>query len=383
MSEESLCIFDTTLRDGEQSPGINLHQNEKIEIAEMLESLRVDVIEAGFASASQGDFNSIKAIAEQVKDSTVCSLCRATDKEIDMTAEALKPAISGRIHIVLSTSDLHMRHKLKMSPADVIELGVRAVKRARQYSNNVEFSCEDASRSDIDFLSKFVESVISAGATTVSLPDTVGYALPSDYASMISTLRSNVVNSDKVVFSAHCHNDLGLAVANSLAAIEAGARQVECTINGLGERAGNASLEEIVMAIKTRKDRFSVNTRIRTNRLLATSQLVSDITGFIVPPNKAIVGKNAFLHESGIHQDGMLKDRNTYQIMDGADVGWTGSNMVMGKHSGRNGFQNYMKLLGVEFNTKDQLNSAFNKFKHLTDSYSCVSDEQLISICRD
>lgn len=379
MLDNRLKILDTTLRDGEQSPGVNLHLNEKVEIAAMLEKLRVDVIEAGFAVASEGDFNSIVEISKNVKDSTICSLCRATEKDIDRTAEAVKLAKSSRIHIVLSTSDIHMQYKLQMKPDEVMEMAVKAVKRARKYSDDVEFSCEDASRSNIDFLSRFLEAVIDAGANTVSLPDTVGYSLPNDYFQLIHRLRHNVSNADKAIFSAHCHNDLGLAVANTLAAVDAGVRQVECTVNGIGERAGNASLEEIVMAIRTRQDSFKVDTQINSKYLVPASKLVSKITGLPVQHNKAIVGKNAFSHESGIHQDGMLKNPLTYQIIDAESVGWGEFHIVLGKHSGRNGFQQHMKNLGVNFINKDDLNNAFNEFKRLTDIYPQVTDEQLLS----
>ncbi|NLR75956.1 2-isopropylmalate synthase [Leeia aquatica] len=369
MSSNQVIILDTTMRDGEQSPGVSMSLNEKVEIALMLEKLGVDVIEAGFAAASEGDFAAIQAVGRAVKDSTICSLSRAVERDIDLTAEAVGGAAMSRIHIVLSTSPIHMQHKLRMAPEQVLEQGVLAVKRARRYSDNVEFSCEDASRSDLDFLCRFVEAVIAAGASTVSLPDTVGYALPQEYGNLISHLLNHVPGADKVVLSAHCHNDLGMAVANSLSAIKAGARQVECTINGIGERAGNAALEEIVMALRTRQNHFGLQTRIQPQYLVPASQLVSGITGFQVQPNKAIVGRNAFSHQSGIHQDGMLKNPSTYQIMTAADVGWTNAPhmLVLSKHSGRNGYREYMRQLGFEFSSDRELDEAFLRFKRMAD----------------
>jgi 2-isopropylmalate synthase len=314
-------------------------RDEKVRIAKALEKLRVDVIEAGFPIASPGDFESVKAVAETVKDSTVCGLARALDKDIDRAGEALKNANSGRIHTFIATSPIHMEKKLKMSPDQVVEQAVHAVRRARQFTDDVEFSPEDAGRSEIDFLCRVLEAVIDAGARTLNIPDTVGYAVPHQFGSLISQLRERIPNADKAVFSVHCHNDLGLAVANSLAAVRNGARQVECTINGLGERAGNAALEEVVMAVRTRQDLFECDTRLDTTQIVNCSRLVSGITGFPVQPNKAIVGANAFAHESGIHQDGVLKHRETYEIMRAQDVGWTQNRMVLGKHSGRNAFR--------------------------------------------
>ena len=333
--QDNLIIFDTTLRDGEQSPGASMTKEEKVRIAKMLEKMHVDVIEAGFPIASQGDFEGVQAVARAIKDSTVCGLARALDKDIDRAGEALKDANSGRIHTFIATSPIHMQMKLRMEPDQVIEQAVRAVKRARQFTDNVEFSPEDAGRSEPEFLCRILEAVIDAGAGTLNIPDTVGYNVPEQFGGLIRTLRENIPNSDKAIFSVHCHNDLGLAVANSLSAVMNGARQVECTINGLGERAGNASLEEVVMAVRTRQDIFDCNVEhIDTTQIVPCSRLVSGITGFAVQPNKAIVGANAFAHESGIHQDGVLKKRETYEIMRAEDVGWSTNRMVLGKHSG-------------------------------------------------
>ena len=344
---DQLIIFDTTLRDGEQSPGASMTRDEKLRIARQLERMRVNVIEAGFAAASNGDFEAVKAVAEAIKDSTVCSLARANEADIRRAGEAVRPAASSRIHTFIATSPIHMEKKLRMSPDEVVEQAVRAIGWARQYTDDVEFSAEDAGRSEIDFLCRIFEEVIKAGATTINVPDTVGYNVPEQFAATIRTLIERVPNSDKVVWSVHCHNDLGLAVANSLAAVRAGARQVECTINGLGERAGNASLEEIVMAVRTRRDVYQCDTRIDTTHIVPASKLVSSITGFAVQPNKAIVGANAFAHESGIHQDGVLKHRETYEIMRAEDVGWTANKLVMGKHSGRNALRSRLLELGV------------------------------------
>lgn len=343
MSENRVVIFDTTLRDGEQSPGASMTRDEKLRIARSLEKMRVDVIEAGFAMASPGDFESVKAIAETIRESTICSLSRALDKDIDRAAEALKPASRGRIHTFIATSPIHMKYKLQMEPEQVIEQAVHAVKRARNLVEDVEFSCEDAGRSELDFLCRIIEKAIDAGARTINIPDTVGYALPHQFGDTIRQLIERIPNSDKAIFSVHCHNDLGLAVANSLSAVVNGARQVECTINGLGERAGNASLEEIVMAIRTRGDNLRVDTAINTRQIVPASRLVSGITGFPVQPNKAIVGINAFAHEAGIHQDGVLKHRETYEIMRAEDVGWNANRMVLGKHSGRNAFKSRLQ----------------------------------------
>jgi 2-isopropylmalate synthase len=375
---DKLIIFDTTLRDGEQSPGASMTREEKVRIAKALERMRVDVIEAGFPIASPGDFEAVKAVADAIKDSTVCGLARALDKDIDRAGEALKGAHSARIHTFIATSPIHMKMKLRMEPDQVVEQAVRAVKRARQYTDNVEFSPEDAGRSELDFLCRVLEAVIDAGATTVNIPDTVGYNLPQQFGSLIANLRERVPNADKAVFSVHCHNDLGLAVANSLAAVMNGARQVECTINGLGERAGNASLEEVVMAVTTRRDVFPVNVdHLDRTQIVPCSRLVSSITGFAVQPNKAIVGANAFAHESGIHQDGVLKSRETYEIMRAEDVGWTTNRMVLGKHSGRNAFRSRMQELGVSFASEEHLNDAFVRFKDLADKKHEIYDEDL------
>ena len=383
MNKERLIIFDTTLRDGEQSPGATMDQDEKLRIAKALERMRVDVIEAGFAIASQGDFEAVKAIADTVRESTICSLARAKAEDIDRAAEALAGAESGRIHTFLATSPIHMEHKLRMTPDQVVENAVAAVKHARNRIDDVEFSCEDAGRSELDFLCRIVEAAIDAGARTINIPDTVGYNIPEQFAHTIRSLLERVPNADKAVFSVHCHNDLGLAVANSLAAVQAGARQVECTINGLGERAGNASLEEIVMAVRTRQDLFPVDTGINTREIVPASKLVSTITGFPVQPNKAIVGANAFAHESGIHQDGVLKHRETYEIMSAEDVGWHTNRMVLGKHSGRVAFRARLEELGIPLGSDASLNIAFQRFKDLADKKHEVFDEDLQALVSD
>lgn len=380
---DKLIIFDTTLRDGEQSPGASMTRDEKVRIAKALERMRVDVIEAGFPVASAGDFAAVQAVANAVKDSTVCGLARALEKDIDRAAEALKGAKSARIHTFLATSPIHMKMKLKMEPEQVVEHAVQAVKRARQYTDDVEFSPEDAGRSEIDFLCRVLEAVIKAGARTVNIPDTVGYSMPHQFGELIRTLRTRVPNSDQAVFSVHCHNDLGLAVANSLSAVLNGARQVECTINGLGERAGNAALEEIVMTVRTRPDVFSCHVDLDTTHIVACSRLVSSITGFAVQPNKAIVGANAFAHESGIHQDGVLKHRTTYEIMRAEDVGWSTNRMVLGKHSGRNAFRTRLQELGVAFDSEQELNAAFERFKELADKKHDIYDEDLQALVTD
>ena len=376
-SKDKLIIFDTTLRDGEQSPGASMTRDEKVRIAKALERMRVDVIEAGFPIASVGDFEAVQAVARAVKDSTVCGLARALDKDIDRAGEALKDANSARIHTFIATSPIHMKMKLRMEPDQVVEQAVRAVKRARKYTDNVEFSPEDAGRSDLDFLCRVLEAVIAAGARTVNIPDTVGYNLPHQFGDLILKLRQRVPNADQAVFSVHCHNDLGLAVANSLSAVMNGARQVECTINGLGERAGNAALEEIVMAVATRQDVFPCQTDLDTTQIMTCSRLVSGITGFAVQPNKAIVGANAFAHESGIHQDGVLKSRETYEIMRAQDVGWSANRIVLGKHSGRNALKSRLKELGIEFESEEALNDTFARFKDLADKKHEIFDEDL------
>ncbi len=383
MSKQRLIIFDTTLRDGEQSPGASMTQEEKIRIALMLEKMRVDVIEAGFPAASPGDFESVKAIATIIKDSTICGLARALDKDIDRVAEAIKPANSGRIHTFIATSPIHMQNKLRMTPDQVVEQAVYAVKRARNYTDDVEFSCEDAGRSEFDFLCRVIEAAIDAGARTINIPDTVGYQIPHVFGDIVGRLIQTIPNADKAVFSVHCHNDLGLAVGNSLAAVMQGARQVECTINGLGERAGNAALEEIVMAVRTRADVFPVETRIDTTHIVPTSRLVSNVTGFPVQPNKAVVGANAFAHESGIHQDGVLKHRETYEIMRAQDVGWIDNKIVLGKHSGRNALKTRLQDLGIELKSEDELNIAFTRFKDLADRKHDIFDEDLMVLMMD
>ena len=380
---DKLIIFDTTLRDGEQSPGASMTRDEKVRIAKALERMRVDVIEAGFPVASPGDFESVQAVAEAVKDSRVCALARALDKDIDRAGEALRGANAARIHTFIATSPIHMQMKLRMSPDQVVEQAVKAVTRARQYVDDVEFSPEDAGRSEIDFLCRVIEAVINAGARTVNIPDTVGYNLPHQFGSLVRTLRERVPNADKVVFSVHCHNDLGLAVANSLSAVLNGARQVECTINGLGERAGNAALEEIVMAVHTRQDIFSCKTDIDTTQIVPCSRLVSGITGFAVQPNKAIVGANAFAHESGIHQDGVLKSRETYEIMRAQDVGWVANRMVLGKHSGRNAFRTRLQEIGITLGSDEDVNAAFARFKELADKKHEIYDEDLQALVTD
>jgi len=372
-----LVIFDTTMRDGEQSPGASMTKDEKIRIGKALEKMKVDVIEAGFAAASQGDFDAISAVAKAVKNSTICSLARAVDHDIDRAAEALKAAQRARIHTFIATSPIHMEYKLRMAPDQVVDRAIYAVKRARNLVEDVEFSCEDAGRSHNDFLCRIIEAAIKAGARTINIPDTVGYAIPEEFGYKIKNLIERIPNADQAIFSVHCHNDLGLAVANSLAAVANGARQVECTINGLGERAGNAALEEIVMGVRTRSDLFDVTTGIDATQIVPTSRLVSSITGFPVQPNKAIVGANAFAHESGIHQDGVLKHRETYEIMRAEDVGWGANKMVMGKHSGRAAFRSRLEELGVTFTSDQELNEAFARFKALADKKHEIFDEDL------
>ena len=374
---DRLIIFDTTLRDGEQSPGASMTKDEKIRIARQLERLRVDVIEAGFAAASPGDFDAIRSIAETIKESTVCSLARVSEKDIRAAGEAIKPAAKGRIHTFIATSPIHMEKKLRMNPDQVVDAAVKGVKMALQYTSDVEFSAEDAIRSDMDFLVRIFGEVIKAGATTINVPDTVGYSVPGGLGDRFKYLIERTPGADKVIWSAHCHNDLGMAVANSLSAVLNGARQVECTINGLGERAGNASLEEIVMAVKVRQDVFKCDTRIDTTQIVTTSRLVSQITGYPVQPNKAVVGANAFAHESGIHQDGVLKHRETYEIMRAEDVGWSANKISLGKLSGRNAFKQRLAELGIEFESEQALNDAFARFKDLADKKSEIFDEDL------
>ncbi len=381
---EKLIIFDTTLRDGEQSPGASMTRDEKIRIAKQLERLRVDVIEAGFAAASQGDFESIRSISSVIRDSIVCSLSRANDRDIARAAEALEHAQRKRIHTFIATSPLHMEKKLRMSPDQVVEQAKMAVRYARKFTDDVEFSPEDGSRSEMDFLCRVIETVINEGATTINFADTVGYAVPTLYGTMIRNLRERIPNSDKAIWSVHCHNDLGMAVANSLSGvIIGGARQVECTINGLGERAGNTALEEIVMAIRTRKDYFDFQLGIDTTQIVPTSKLVAQITGFNVQPNKAVVGANAFAHASGIHQDGILKARDTYEIMRAEDVGWAANKIVLGKLSGRNAFKQRLDELGIELESEAEVNAAFARFKELADRKSEIYDEDIMALVSD
>jgi 2-isopropylmalate synthase len=381
---DKLIIFDTTLRDGEQSPEASMTRDEKLRIARQLERLKVDVIEAGFAASSNGDFDAVQAIANAIKDSTICSLSRANDRDISRAAEALKGARSARIHTFIATSALHMEKKLRMTPEQVLEQAKLSVRFARNLVGDVEFSPEDGYRSDVDYLCRVLEAVIKEGATTINVPDTVGYAVPELYGNFIKTLRERVPNSDKAIWSVHCHNDLGMAVANSLAGVKiGGARQVECTINGLGERAGNCSLEEIVMAVKTRRDYFDLDMNIDPLHIVAASRMVSQTTGFVVQPNKAVVGANAFAHASGIHQDGMLKARETYEIMRAEDVGWSASKMVLGKLSGRNAFKQRLLDLGVQMESETDINAAFAKFKELADRKSEIFDEDILALVSD
>ncbi len=382
-TKEKLIIFDTTLRDGEQSPGASMTRDEKVRIAKALERMRVDIIEAGFPVASPGDFEAVQAVARAVRESRVCGLARALERDIDRAGEALRDAAASRIHTFIATSPIHMKMKLRMEPDQVLAQAVQAVRHARRYTDDVEFSPEDAGRSDIDFLCRVLEAVIEAGAGTVNIPDTVGYNVPEQFGRLIHELRERIPNSGQAVFSVHCHNDLGLAVANSLAAVMNGARQVECTINGLGERAGNAALEEVVMAVRTRQDVFPCDSELDTTQIVPTSRLVSGITGFPVQPNKAIVGANAFAHESGIHQDGVLKSRETYEIMRAEDVGWSANRMVLGKHSGRNAFRTRLKELGIVFASEEELNEAFARFKELADKKHEIYEEDLQALVTD
>ncbi|HFC7723664.1 TPA: 2-isopropylmalate synthase [Neisseria meningitidis] len=378
-----VIIFDTTLRDGEQSPGAAMTKEEKIRVARQLEKLGVDIIEAGFAAASPGDFEAVNAIAKTITKSTVCSLSRAIERDIRQAGEAVAPAPKKRIHTFIATSPIHMEYKLKMKPKQVIEAAVKAVKIAKEYTDDVEFSCEDALRSEIDFLAEICGAVIEAGATTINIPDTVGYSIPYKTEEFFRELIVKTPNGGKVVWSAHCHNDLGLAVANSLAALKGGARQVECTVNGLGERAGNASVEEIVMALKVRHDLFGLETGIDTTQIVPSSKLVSTITGYPVQPNKAIVGANAFSHESGIHQDGVLKHRETYEIMSAESVGWATNRLSLGKLSGRNAFKTKLADLGIELESEEALNAAFARFKELADKKREIFDEDLHALVSD
>ena len=374
---EKILIFDTTLRDGEQSPGFSMNIQEKLQVAKQLEKLNVDIIEAGFPIASEGDFQAVRAIAKSIKRSKIAALARAEDKDIDRAWEAIKEAPHPFIHTFISTSDLHLKHQLHLSRKDVLQKAIRAVKRAKSYTPHVEFSAMDATRTERNYLCQVVEAAINAGATTINIPDTVGYAIPQEFGDLIKHLRKNVSNIDKAILSVHCHNDLGLAVANSLAAVLNGARQVECTINGIGERAGNASMEEIVMSIRTRKDFFKqLYTQIVTEQIYPTSRLLTQITGISVQPNKAIVGINAFAHESGIHQDGLLKEKITYEIMTPESIGISQSTLVLGKHSGRHAFKDRLKKLGYEL-SDEEVNILFKRFKDLADKKKEVFDEDL------
>lgn len=380
--ENHVRIFDTTLRDGEQSPGASMTLEEKLRIADQLDTMGVDIIEAGFAIASNGDFECVNKIAQQVKNSTVCSLARAALGDIDRAAEAIKPAANGRIHTFIATSPLHMKVKLQMEPEAVIDAIHQSVSRARNFVDDVEWSAEDATRTDMDFLYRAVDAAIKAGATTINLPDTVGYATPEEYGQMFRHVIENVSNADKAIFSTHCHNDLGLAVANSLAGVAGGARQIECTINGIGERAGNAAMEEVVMALRTRADAMPFSTNIVTTEILRASKLVSTVTGFNVQNNKAIVGANAFAHESGIHQDGMLKSSETYEIMTPESVGVTKTKLVMGKLSGRAAFADKLKELGYELGN-NAFQDCFRRFKELADRKKTIYDEDIVALVDD
>ncbi|MEI6206479.1 MAG: 2-isopropylmalate synthase [Desulfuromonadales bacterium] len=382
-NRQIIRIFDTTLRDGEQAPGNSMNIEEKLRIAKQLQKLNVDVIEAGFPIASDGDFEAVKLIAQTVKGPEIAGLCRSSEKDIDRAWEALKYAGDrGRIHTFIATSDIHMKHKLMMEPSKVLASAVKAVKRAAAYTPNVEFSCEDAVRTRLPFLAEVVEAVIAAGATTVNIPDTVGYTIPFEYFNIIKYLVDNVPNIDKAIISVHCHNDLGLSVANSIAAVQAGARQVECTINGIGERAGNCSLEEFVMILRTRRDILPFETKVVTEHLTPASRLLTNITGIAVQPNKSVVGANAFAHEAGIHQHGMLMDKSTYEIMTPESVGLLASSLVLGKHSGRHAFKKRLEELGYDLD-EDKLNKAFDRFKTLADLKKEVFDEDLDAIISD
>ncbi len=384
LDDDRIIFFDTTLRDGEQSPGFSMNLEEKLRMAAALDDLGVDVIEAGFAIASPGDFESVQSIARLFgrEGPVVASLSRANPADIMASANAVKPAARPRIHIVLATSELHMRVKLRMTPDQVLERITESVTLARNHAADVEWSAEDGSRSEDEFLCRCVEAAIKAGATTINIPDTVGYALPEETGRQFRMLRERVPGAEKIIFSTHNHNDLGLAVANTLAAVQAGVRQIECTINGIGERAGNAALEEIAMALRTRHDRIASRHSIKTQRLLGISRLLAAITGFDVQPNKAIVGRNAFAHESGIHQDGVLKDASTYEIMTPESVGWTKSSLVLGKHSGRAAFKDRLATLGYVVGD-NQLNDAFKRFKDLADRKKIVYDEDIAALVDD
>lgn len=379
---DRILLFDTTLRDGEQSPGNTMNTPEKLRVARQLEALGVDIIEAGFPIASEGDFDAVRQIAETIKDSEVAGLARANNEDIDRAWEAIKVAKMPRIHTFISTSDIHLKHQFRKNKDEILDLAVNAVKRAKKYTDNVEFSAMDATRSDWDYLCKVFTAVIDAGAITLNVPDTVGYAVPDEFGKLIRYIKKNVPNISKAIISVHCHNDLGLAVANSIAAIQNGARQVECTINGIGERAGNASLEEIAMILRTRKDLFNADTRIKTEKIYPTSRLITSITGVPVQPNKAIVGANAFAHESGIHQDGLLKSKITYEIMTPESVGILKSSLILGKHSGRHAFRERINEMGYSLEDKE-LNLAFKRFKALSDMKKDIYNEDIEMIIMD
>ena len=381
-TQPKITIFDTTMRDGEQSPGASMSHDEKLEIAALLDAMGVDVIEAGFPIASNGDFEAVRAVAGVVKNAVVCGLSRAGAKDIERCAEAIKPAARSRIHTFISTSPIHMKHKLNMAPEQVLDAVTFSVSHARKFTDDVEWSAEDATRSERDFLARCIEAAIRAGATTINLPDTVGYSFPQEYQRMFEDMIARVPDADNVIFSTHCHNDLGLAVANSLAGVMGGARQIECAINGLGERAGNAALEEVVMALRVRGDGMPYTTGIDGQKLVRASKLVSQVTGFPVQYNKAIVGKNAFAHESGIHQDGMLKHTQTYEIMRPEDVGQGATSLVMGKHSGRHAFKDKLKELGFELHD-NAFQDAFERFKALADRKKHVYDDDIVALVED
>jgi 2-isopropylmalate synthase len=383
MSADKVFIFDTTLRDGEQSPGASLSISEKLEVAQQLAKLKVDIIEAGFPVSSPAQFEATRLCAEQVKGPVICGLARTHEKDITAAGEALKPAARKRIHTFVATSPIHMEYKLRKKPDEVVKMAIEAVKLAKTFTDDVEFSPEDACRSEMEFLYEVLSAVVEAGATTLNIPDTVGYILPYEYGQIIAKLKANVKDIDKAVISTHCHNDLGMATANSLAGVRNGARQVECTINGLGERAGNAAMEEVVMSIHTRPDFFGkVRTGIKTTEIYRASQLVSQLTGFVIQPNKAIIGKNAFAHEAGIHVDGILKKRDTYEIMTPETIGLSGSRMVLGRHSGRHGFVDRCKSLGFKL-TKGETEIAYQKFLEIADKKKEVFDEDIAAIISD
>src|SRR5436190_18945266 len=383
MNNARITVFDTTLRDGEQSPGCSMNTQEKVRLALQLDRLGVDVIEAGFPIASDGDFAAVQSVAAAAPRPIIAALARAAKHDIERAAQALKAAVRPRIHVFLATSDIHLQHKLRISRQQCLEQARDMVRLAKSFCNDIEFSPEDATRTAPEFLFQVLEAVIEAGATTVNIPDTVGYTVPSEFGALIQGIRQRVRGIEKAVISTHCHNDLGLAVANSLAAVTAGARQVECTINGLGERAGNASLEEIVMAVKTRADIFRISTGIDATQIVPTSKLVSTITGYPVQPNKAVVGANALAHESGIHQDGVLKHRETYEIMKASDVGWGANRLTLGKLSGRSAFKNRLQELGIPVASEDALNSAFARFKELADKKREIFDEDIQALFAD